>query len=77
MERPPHVLLNICAFPHILGSASSYMTLQPLPSGIFFHTRKISFSFLSVCGYDNKIIYLAGLAETSTHSWPGYRYTNL
>ncbi len=30
--RPPHIWLNICAFPHILGSPSSYMTLQPLPS---------------------------------------------
>jgi hypothetical protein len=23
---------NICAFPHILGSPSSYMTLHPIPS---------------------------------------------
>jgi hypothetical protein len=23
-----HIWLNICAFPHILGSPSSYMTLQ-------------------------------------------------
>jgi hypothetical protein len=27
-----HIWLNICAFPPILGSPSSYMTLQPLPS---------------------------------------------
>ncbi len=26
------VWLNICAFPHILGSPSSYMTLQPITS---------------------------------------------
>jgi hypothetical protein len=26
------VWLNICAFPHILGSPSSYMTLHPIPS---------------------------------------------
>ncbi len=25
---PPHIWGNICAFPHILGSPSSYMTLQ-------------------------------------------------
>jgi hypothetical protein len=23
---------NVCAFPHILGSHSSYMTLHPIPS---------------------------------------------
>jgi hypothetical protein len=28
----PHISLNICGFPHIIGSPSSYMTLQPLPS---------------------------------------------
>jgi hypothetical protein len=33
---------NICAFPHILGSPSSYMTLQPNPFQNFL------FSFLSV-----------------------------
>jgi hypothetical protein len=53
-----------------------YDYATPLPSEFPF-VRKISFSFLSVCGDDNKIIYLAGLAETSTHSWPGYRYINL
>jgi hypothetical protein len=30
--RPPHIWGNICAFPHILGSPSSYMTLQLLHS---------------------------------------------
>jgi hypothetical protein len=29
-SRPPHIWGNICAFPHILGSPSSYMTLQLL-----------------------------------------------
>jgi hypothetical protein len=24
--------INICAFPHILGSSSSYLTLHPIPS---------------------------------------------
>ncbi len=28
----PHIWLNICPFPHILGSPSSYMTLQLLHS---------------------------------------------
>jgi hypothetical protein len=30
--RPPHKWGNICAFSHILGSPSSYMTLQLLHS---------------------------------------------
>jgi hypothetical protein len=30
--RPPYIWGNICAFPHILGSHSSYMTLQLLQS---------------------------------------------
>ncbi len=32
LTRPPHIWGNICAFPHILGSPSSYMTLQLLHS---------------------------------------------
>jgi hypothetical protein len=36
-----------CAFPHILGSPSSFMTLQPLPSELTYHMRKIVFTFLS------------------------------
>jgi hypothetical protein len=38
---------NIYAFPHILGTPSSYMTLHPNPSE-FLYVRKILFSFLSV-----------------------------
>jgi hypothetical protein len=36
---------NICTFPHILGSPSSFMTLHPIPSE---YMKKILFSFLSV-----------------------------
>ncbi len=40
---------NICAFPHILGSPSSYMTLQLLRSEFpYICMRKILFYFLSV-----------------------------
>jgi hypothetical protein len=31
-QRPPHIWGSICAFPYILGSPSSYMTLQLLHS---------------------------------------------
>jgi hypothetical protein len=31
-KRPPHIWGKICAFPHILGGPSSYMTLHPIPS---------------------------------------------
>ncbi len=34
-KRPPHIWLNIFAFPHIFGSPSSDMTLQP-PSRLNF-----------------------------------------
>ncbi len=42
---------NICAFPHILGSPFSYMTLHPIPSEFPYRCYiwwKILFSFLSV-----------------------------
>ncbi len=37
--------LYISAFPHILGSPSSYMTLQPLPSEFSFKGGKFNFLF--------------------------------
>ncbi len=40
-----YVWLNICAFPHILGSPSSYMTLHPIPSEFPYIWRKSSFLF--------------------------------
>ncbi len=39
---------NICAFPHILGSPSSYMTLQPILSKFPYIWGKFSFLFLLV-----------------------------
>ncbi len=44
---------NICAFPHILGSPSSYMILHPIPSE-FPYMRKILFSFLSAHAPQNQ-----------------------
>ena len=46
--RPPHIWGKICAFPHLLGSPSSYMTFSPDPIWISLHMRAILFSFLSV-----------------------------
>ncbi len=46
--RPPHVWLNICGFPHILGRTSSYMTLRPIgpiPSEFLYMWGKFSFLF--------------------------------
>ncbi len=40
-----YVWLNICAFPHILGSPSSYMTWQLLPSEFPYIWGKFSFLF--------------------------------
>ncbi len=49
-QRPPHILLNICAFPHKLGSPSSYMTLQPVHFEFpYTYMRKILFSFYQCC----------------------------
>jgi hypothetical protein len=39
---------NICAFPHILGSPSSYMTLHTIPSKFPYMWGKFYFLFLSV-----------------------------
>jgi len=36
---------NICAFPHILGSHSSYMTLHPIPSEFLYIWGKFCFLF--------------------------------
>ncbi len=41
---------NICAFPHILGSASSYMTLHPIPSDFNIDEKNFVFFFISVGG---------------------------
>ena len=42
----PHIWGNICAFHHIFGSSSSYMTLQLLHSEFLIYSmRKILFSF--------------------------------
>ncbi len=40
-----YIINHICVFPHKLGSPSSYMTLQLLPSEFPLYMRKISFSF--------------------------------
>jgi hypothetical protein len=47
INKPPHIWLNICAFYHILGSTTSYMsyTRSHLNSS---YMRKIFFSLLSV-----------------------------
>ncbi len=36
---------NICAFPHILGSPSSYITLHPIPTGFPYIWGKVCFLF--------------------------------
>ncbi len=47
-SQPPHIWLNICAFPHILGILSKSMTLQPLPSEFPYIWGKFIFFFISV-----------------------------
>ncbi len=42
---PPHIWLNISAFPHILESPSSYMTLQLLHSDFPYIWGKLDFLF--------------------------------
>ena len=51
-ERSPLIWLNICAFPHILGSPSSYMTLQLNCSTLnfFIYEENFIFFFISVGG---------------------------
>ncbi len=40
------LISNICAFPHIIGSASSYMTMRPIRSDFpYTYVKKISFFF--------------------------------
>ncbi len=43
--RPPHIWGNICAFPHILGSNSSYMTMQLFHSEFPYIWGKFDFLF--------------------------------
>ncbi len=42
------IWLNICAFPHILGSPSSYMTLQPILSEFPYVLYEENFVFFFV-----------------------------
>jgi hypothetical protein len=46
-KRPPHIWLNICAFPHILGRPSSYMTSHPIHSEFPYLSGNFFF-FISV-----------------------------
>ncbi len=64
--------LNICAFPHILGSPSSYMTLQPLPSEFPYIQcmRKILFSFLTVCKLHSNSVVFEDLLNLSDQRVP-------
>jgi hypothetical protein len=46
-----NIRLNICSFPHIvhvLGSPSSYMTLQPIPSEFPYIEKNFVSFFISV-----------------------------
>jgi hypothetical protein len=46
-----HIWGNICAFPHILGSPSSYVTLQLLHSEFpYIYGENFILFFISVCG---------------------------
>ncbi len=45
--RPPHIQLNICAFPRILEKPSSRMTLQPIPSEYLIYKENCIFFFIA------------------------------
>jgi hypothetical protein len=45
-------------FPHILGSPSSYMTLQPIPSEFPYICENIVLFFISVQGHES-VLYNA------------------
>ncbi len=45
-----YIWLNICTFSHILGSPSSHVTLQPLPSEFPYTCGKLSFLFYQCSG---------------------------
>jgi hypothetical protein len=45
----PHIWLNICAFSHIVGSPSSFMTMQPRSHlNFLFYEENFFFFFISV-----------------------------
>jgi hypothetical protein len=50
MTNIPHIQYgeNICAFPHILGSPSSYMTLHPIPFEFPYTVYKEYFVFFFI-----------------------------
>ncbi len=53
----PHIWGNICAFPHILGSPSSYRTLQLLHSEFPYIWGKLDFLFYQ-CNYYSQYIHI-------------------
>jgi hypothetical protein len=44
-SRPPPIWGKICAFPHILGSPSSYMNLHSIPSEFPYTVYEKHFAF--------------------------------
>jgi len=57
---------NICAFPHIIGSPSSYMTLHPIPSK-FPYMREENIVFFFISAYTNFISFSYYLIQTSLY----------
>jgi hypothetical protein len=51
----------ICAFPHILGSPSSFMTLHPIPSELSYEENFVFF-FISVQYKNYRLHFLLYLA---------------
>ncbi len=70
-NKPPHIWLNICAFPHILGSPSSYMTLQHLHSKFPYISGKLDFLFISVPPktFTIHILYIRSHIPIPNPSW--------
>ncbi len=48
-----YMVKNVCAFPHILGRHSSYMTLHPIPSEYPYIWGNFIFFFISVGGEES------------------------
>ncbi len=72
-KRPPHIWGNICAFHHLLGSPSSYMTWQLVHSEFPIYEENLIFFFISAVNRLNTHTCMCpiGLQHSKAFSWLG------
>jgi hypothetical protein len=66
---PPHIWLNIFALPHILGSSSSFMTLQLIPPEFPDIWGKFRFLFYQCANFSDVLVRWKLIRQPSSFSY--------